>query len=365
MSDVDAVLSAVFGGLSPLVIEEVVDQGELILIKARTPLSAVACPGCGALTQRVHGYHERVVADVPVDARRVVLRIRVRRLVCPTRGCRQTFREQIPGVLERYQRRTPRLTGQISAVVKELAGRAGARLLSALAVLTSRHTALRILLGLPSPDRPVPRVLGVDDFALRRSRRYATVLIDAETHERVDVLLDRRADTLETWLREHPGVQIVCRDSSATYAEAVRRALPDAVQVADRWHLWHNLGEATGKEHSSAQSHGFRWPHAGCRQLGAAARTTHQCWDMYRWNPCPASPSPLAPCPPSSRPRSTSSPLSGPGPAAAATATSRTLRTAGRLVAETRHTAGWVLGTHPAATQHDGDKRPVILHAMM
>ena len=120
----------------------------------------VACPGCGALTERVHGYHERVVTDVPVDARRVVLQVRVRRLVCPTRGCRQTFREQLPRVLERYQRRTPRLATQIGAVVKELAGRAGARLLSTLAIVVSRHTALRILLGLP-PQRPTPRVLGV------------------------------------------------------------------------------------------------------------------------------------------------------------------------------------------------------------
>ena len=78
MSDVDAGLGAVFAGLSPLVIEDVVDQGGLIPIRARTASSAVACPGCGALTQRVHGYHKRVVADVPVDARRVVLRVRVR-----------------------------------------------------------------------------------------------------------------------------------------------------------------------------------------------------------------------------------------------------------------------------------------------
>lgn len=58
---------------------------------------------------------------------------------------------------------------------------------------------------------------------------------------RVEVLADRERATLESWLREHPGAEVVCHDGSATYAEAIRRALPDAVQVSDRWHLWRNL----------------------------------------------------------------------------------------------------------------------------
>src|SRR5437016_5903199 len=87
---VNELVDVVFSGLSPLVIEDVVDEGLRIVVRARTPQGTVACPGCGADTDRVHSYHERVIADVPVDARRVVVRVRVRRLVCPTRGCRQT-----------------------------------------------------------------------------------------------------------------------------------------------------------------------------------------------------------------------------------------------------------------------------------
>jgi transposase len=268
----------VFSGLSALVIEDVQDAGEMVWVRARTRAAAVVCPGCGAATARVHGYHERTVADVPVDGRRVLVRVTVRRMRCPVPDCpRQTFREQVPGVLDRYQRRTPRLTEQAGAVARELAGRAGARLLAKLGVPLSRHTALRVLLRLSLPAVQTPGVLGVDDFALRRSRSYATVLINAETGERVDVLPGRTADVVEAWLRDHPGVQIVCRDGSGAYAEAVRRALPGAVQVSDRWHLWHGLAEAVQKE---VAAHSACWAQAGPPQAGRRAETTLERWQQ-------------------------------------------------------------------------------------
>ena len=136
--------------------------------------------------------------------------------------------------------------------------------------------ALRVLLRVPLPDVSVPRVLGVDDFALRRGQVYATVLIDAESGQRVDVLDGRKADVLEAWLRSHPGVEIVCRDGSGAYGEAARRALPGAVQVGDRWHLWHLLAEAVMKE---AAAHSSCWAAAGPPlKEGGQAQTTAERW---------------------------------------------------------------------------------------
>jgi transposase len=271
----------VFSGLSGLVIRDVTGQDGVIVVRAQTSGWPVPCPQCGGSTGQVHGYCERTVADVPADGRPVMVRVRVRRLRCPVLECPvQTFREQVQGVLDRYQRRTVRLTGQAGQVARRLAGRAGAGLLEVLGVPLSRDTALRVLFRLSLPEVSVPRVLGVDDFALRRGQVYATVLIDAETGQRVDVLDGRKAEVLEAWLRTHPGVQVVCRDGSGAYGEAVRRALPGAIQVGDRWHLWHGLAGAVLKE---VAAHSSCWAAAGPPlKEGSQAQTTAERWRQAR-----------------------------------------------------------------------------------
>jgi transposase len=187
----------------------------------------------------------------------VVIDLSVRRLYCENPECpRTTFVEQVEGLTVRYQRRTPALQQVLDAVAVALAGKAGARLLLAVHQVVSWATLLNCLMALPLPRLPTPRVLGVDDFSLRRGYRFATILIDAVTHRRVEVLAGRTAETLTAWLRSHPGVEVVCRDGSAAYAQAITDALPDATQVSDRWHLWHGLGAAVEK---TVAAHATRW----------------------------------------------------------------------------------------------------------
>ena len=231
-----------------LALEQVRLVGDSITISVSSTSSSSQCPQCYQSSERVHSHYERTLADLPWQGFPVRVRWRSRKFFCDNPFCSQRiFTERQPQVAESYARKTSRIAKVLFALGLACGGEGGARLAARLAIAVSPDTVLRSIRRGVLPETTTPRVLGVDDWAFRRGQRYGTILCDLEQHKPVDLLPERSSAALVDWLKAHPGVEIISRDRGDYYIKGANEGAPDAIQVADRWHLLKNLREALAR----------------------------------------------------------------------------------------------------------------------
>ncbi len=231
-----------------LSLETIEVQGQTIKVHLRAATPTAACPQCGTAGSRVHSRYQRTIVDVSFGGRCLVLKLLVRKWICPEISCPQRiFAERFPGFVQRYARMTDRLIKVLQAVGVTTNGADAAQILSSLGMPTTAKTIIRRVLQLALPTEGTVRVAGIDEWAWKKGSHYGTILVNLEQRRIAALLSERSVETSTAWFKHHPEVDIVSRDRGKLFREAASAGAPQARHVVDRFHLQKNFAQALSK----------------------------------------------------------------------------------------------------------------------
>ena len=239
-----------FYPMEALEITEVIHDKNKITIRLKSHTTRCECPKCHASSDHYHGTYVRKAQDLPILGKNVHLEITSHEYQCDNAECEvTTMAETFNGFLNGYSRLTGRCEDFICSLALETSCEGCSRICKELGIQISGDTVIRLLIKrFDAQEEPeCSETIGVDDFAFKKRHNYGTIIVDEKNHLPVAVLDGRDGKSLREWLKQNKHVKTVTRDRASAYAKAISEELPDAMQIADRFHLHQNLLEAIKK----------------------------------------------------------------------------------------------------------------------
>jgi len=223
------------------------------------------CPCCGTESERKHDHQRRTVRDLPILGKPVTLLMSQMKYFCDNKECAVDIFTEQNDLVSQYSQFTERCREYMLKVATMVSCEAAVKILAYQGIRVCGDTLLTMLKAAGMKYSPkVGKKIGVDDWAYRRGQRYGTIICDLETHEVIDILKGRDGEAFEKWLRGHPDIEIVSRDRASSYSSAVSNVLPEAVQIADRFHITKNLLEALNDTMKSFMPEVIEIPNGMC-----------------------------------------------------------------------------------------------------
>ena len=230
-------------------IRNIEKERDRIIVYLKSHSQMQLCPLCQRTCLSHHSTYRRKLQDLPILGKQVIIQLTAYRYDCDYTDCEQkVFCETIGGFCGNYKRMTARLEDFLLTLVLHTSCEGASRIAKMTGIQVSGDTLIRMLLEKAEQIPPIQTdTIGIDDWAFKKGQSYGTILVDGHTHKVIDLLEGRDGKTLKLWLEKNKQVKIVTRDRASAYAAAIQEILPDATQIADRFHLHQNLLEAIKK----------------------------------------------------------------------------------------------------------------------
>jgi transposase len=214
-----------------------------IEITAKSLTGHAVCPACGKISRSYHSTYKRTIEDLPLLGKNVLIKITAYRYYCENSDCAQkVFAEELEGFAGWFRRKTERLEDLITSIALNTNCEGCARICGVMGINISGDYVINLLKERFSGQAPkCGEIIGVDDWAYKKGHTYGTIVCDGNTRKPVAVFDGRDGKNLKEWLQQNKQIKIVTRDRAGAYAKAINEALPEAIQVADRFHLFQNM----------------------------------------------------------------------------------------------------------------------------